>query len=73
MSGTERRQVLAGYREAVAARLEAGAAFGDVEDSIDAADDLTLDEKAAVWLFAFSLRDPGEQQLEARTHMAGLQ
>ena len=73
MSGTQLRQVFAGYREAVTAQLKAGAAFGDIEDSIDAADDLTLDEKAAVWLFAFSLRDPAEQQLEARTHMAGLQ
>jgi hypothetical protein len=73
MSGTQRRQFFADYREAVVARLEAGAAFGDVEDSIDAAHDLTLDEKAGLWLFAFSLRDPAEQQLEARTLMAGLQ
>ena len=73
MSGTQQRRVFAGYRDAVAEQLKAGAAFGDIEDSIDAVDDLTMDEKAALWLFAFSLRDPAEQQLEARTHMAALQ
>ena len=72
MSGTQLRQALAGYREAVTAQLEAGAAFGDIEDFIDAVDDLTMDEKAALWLFAFSLRDSSEQQLEARTHLAAL-
>jgi hypothetical protein len=61
------------YRDAVTERLKAGVAFGDIEDSIDAVEDLTMDEKAALWLFAFSLRDPSEQQLEARTHMAALQ
>jgi hypothetical protein len=64
---------LASYRDAVTEQLKAGAAFGDIEDSIDAAEDLAMDEKAALWLFAFSLRDPSEQQLEARTHLAALQ
>jgi hypothetical protein len=73
MSGTQLRQVLAHYRDAVTAQLKAGAAFGEIEDSIDAVDDLTMDEKAALWLFAFSLRDPAEQQLAARTHLAALQ
>ena len=31
-----------------------------------------MDEKAALWLFAFSLRDPAEQQLDARAHLASL-
>lgn len=35
--------------------------------------ELTQDEKAALWLFAFSLRDPAEQQLDARAHIAALQ
>jgi hypothetical protein len=73
MSGTQVRTVLAGYRDSVTERLGAGAAFGDIEDSIDAVEDLTMDEKAALWLFAFSLRDPAEQQLEARAHLAALQ
>lgn len=73
MSGTQIRPFLADYRDSVAAQLSAGAPFGDIEDSIDAVDELTMDEKAALWLFAFSLRDPAEQQLEARTHLAALQ
>ena len=73
MSGTQQRPFLASYRDAVAAQLKAGAPFGDVEDSIDAVDELSMDEKAALWLWAFSLRDPTEQQLEARTHLAALQ
>ena len=43
-----------------------------LEDDIDEAADLTLDEKAALWLYAFSLRPPFEQQLDARTHLAAL-
>ena len=73
MSGTQQQPFLASYRDAVAAQLKAGAPFGDVEDSIDAVDELSMDEKAALWLWAFSLRDPTEQQLEARTHLAALQ
>jgi hypothetical protein len=72
MSGTQSRSVLADYRYAVTEQIKAGAAFGDIEDSIDAVEDLTMDEKAALWLFAFSLRDPSEQQLEARIHLAAL-
>jgi hypothetical protein len=61
------------YRDAVTERLRAGVTFGDIEDSIDAVKELTMDEKAALWLFAFSLRDPSEQQLDARTHLTALQ
>ena len=73
MSGTQLRPVLAGYRDVVTEQLNAGIPFGDIEDSIDAVDELTMDEKAALWLFAFSLRDPSEQQVDARTHLAALQ
>jgi hypothetical protein len=73
MSGTQRRPPLARYRDAVAERIKAGEAFGQVEDAIDAVPQLTGDEKAALWLFAFSLRDPAEQQLDARAHLAALQ
>jgi hypothetical protein len=45
------------YREAVAELMETGEAFGDVVAAIDAASDLTVDEKASLWLFAISLRD----------------
>jgi hypothetical protein len=73
MSGTQLRPPLASYRDAVTEQLKAGIPFGDIEDSIDAVQELTMDEKAALWLFAFSLRDPSEQQLDARTHLAALQ
>jgi hypothetical protein len=73
MSGTQRGSALAIYRDAVEERIRAGEPFGDVEDSIDAVAELTTDEKAALWLFAFSLRDPDEQQLAARSHLASLQ
>jgi hypothetical protein len=70
MSGSQLRPTLAGYRDTVTEFLRVGIPFGDVEDSIDAAEELSLDEKAALWLFAFSLRDPSEQQLDARAHLA---
>jgi hypothetical protein len=63
---------LAGYRDEVAGMIEAGEPFGRVEDSIDRFADLTTDERAALWLFAFSLRDPSEQQVDARAHLASL-
>ena len=63
---------LAGYRDAIIELVRAGETFGDVEEAIDGADDLTTDEKAALWLFAFSLRDQAEQQRDARAHLAML-
>jgi hypothetical protein len=72
MSGTQRRPALASYRDTVAERMNAGEAFGEVEDSIDRLAQVTMDEKAALWLYAFSLRDPAEQQLAARAHLAFL-
>ena len=72
MSGTQLRPVLASYRDAVAGWIKAGESFGHVEDAIDKVDDLSQDEKAALWLFAFSLREPAEQQLDARAHLAAL-
>ena len=47
--------------------------FGAVEDAIDDVADLTTDQKAALWLFAFSLRAPSEQQRDARAHLAFVQ
>jgi hypothetical protein len=72
MSATHGRPVLASYRDTVAEQMSAGETFGEVEDSIDQLAEVTLDEKAALWLFAFSLRNPAEQQLEARAHLASL-
>lgn len=72
MSGTQLRPALASHRDAITQLMKAGEPFGDVEDSIDAVADLTIDEKAALWLFAFSLRAPSEQQRDARTHLYSL-
>lgn len=68
-----RRPTLAGYRDVVTELIDAGASFGDVEVAIDGVADLTTDQKAALWLLAFSLRDPSEQQLDARAHLAAVQ
>jgi hypothetical protein len=73
MRGTQHKQDLAGYRDEVTELIEAGEPFGNVEGAIDEAADLTLDEKAALWLFAFSLRAPCEQQRDARAHLAFVQ
>jgi hypothetical protein len=67
------RTPLASYRDTVLGLMREGQPFGDVEDAIDDVAELTLDQKAALWLFAFSLRDPSEQQLDARAALASVQ
>ena len=52
--------------------MRGGERFGAVEDAIDDVADLTQDEKAALWLYAFSLRAGAEQQRDARAHLAAL-
>jgi hypothetical protein len=64
---------LAIYRDTVAGFISEGQPFGDVEDAIDELADLTMDQKAALWLFAFSLRDRSEQQRDARATLASVQ
>ena len=64
---------LASYRDAVTELMDTGETFNDVEDAIDEIDALTLDQKAALWLFAFSLRDREVQQLVARAHLAAVE
>lgn len=59
MSGAQRRRGLASYRDTVAEPSTASA-------------QVTMDEKAALWLYAFFLRDPAEQQQDARAHLASL-
>ena len=60
---------LAAYRSTVADLLLAGHAFGEIEAFVDRVEDLSADEQAALWLYAFSLRDASEQQLEAQAHL----
>jgi hypothetical protein len=72
MRATQLKPTLASYRDAVTELSRAGEPFGYVEDRIDDVAELTQDEKAALWLLAFSLRDPAEQQLAAQAHLASL-
>jgi cytochrome c-type biogenesis protein CcmH/NrfG len=65
-------RALTSYRDAVAERVRGGEPFGAVEDAIDEVADLTQNEKAALWLYAFSLRPPVQQQHYARAHLASL-
>src|SRR5437763_1834349 len=48
-------QDYAGYRDEVTELIRAGEPFGFLEDAIEELVDLSADEKAALWLFAFSL------------------
>jgi hypothetical protein len=73
VSGTQYKPALANYRDTVAELIRAGEPFGDVEQAIDAIVDLTTDQKAALWLFGFSLRDRSEQLRDARAHLAAVQ
>jgi hypothetical protein len=57
MRGTQTGPVLASYRDAVAALMQAGEEFGDVEEAIDGVPDLTEEAKAALWLLAFAAHD----------------
>ena len=71
MSGTRVRSAMASYRDAVAELFKAGEPFSDIEVAIDEVD-LSMEEKAALWLFAFSLRDQSDQKRGARAHLVGL-
>jgi hypothetical protein len=61
MSATSKRLALARFRDEVAARTEAGKPFDEVEDAIELAD-ATEDQKAALWLMAYSIRDRRERR-----------
>jgi hypothetical protein len=51
--------------------MSAGESFGAVENVIDEAE-LTEEEKAALWLFAWSMRDRRTQRRETRGLLAYL-
>jgi hypothetical protein len=57
MSPTQQRPAMASYRDAVTELIRAGEAFDEVEEAIDGVADLAPDQKAALWLFAFSMRE----------------
>jgi hypothetical protein len=69
LSATRERLALTGYRDDVTDRMEAGQPFDEVENVIELAD-VTEDQKAALWLLAFAMRDKREQQRDARGYLA---
>lgn len=68
MGGTQQTRALESYRDEVTELVREREPFGEIEDAIDVLPGLNLDEKAALWLFAFSL----DQQQEARSQLAQL-
>ena len=58
-------------QEQVEAMMERGTTFSDVEDVIDASE-LSTVHKAALWLFAWSLRDVEQQRQDARLTLAAV-
>jgi hypothetical protein len=59
------RPTLGYHQDMVKGMMDASEPFGDVEIFIDEAAALDQDEKAALWLLAWSSRDPWIQKREA--------
>jgi hypothetical protein len=55
------------YRDAVADLMKAGEPFDEVEDVIDDLPGVTSEEKDALWLLAFSLRERPGRKLSFRS------
>jgi hypothetical protein len=68
---TVRRQ-MALYQHEVEDMMATAASFDEIEDAIDDAP-ITVDRKAALWLLAWSLRDPSTQRQQARNTLALLE
>jgi hypothetical protein len=73
MRGAQKTPALMSYRDAVTELVRAGEPFGDIEEAIDEVDDLSRDQKASLWLFAFSLRERAEEQFAPRPHLVAVQ
>jgi alkylhydroperoxidase family enzyme len=60
------------YRREIAARLDAGVSLEDVEaEIIEASSELSDDERAALWLFAWSYRERPALSTAAATAVGG--
>ena len=57
---------LGGYQGVVEGMMDSSEPFGKVEDFIDQARSLDGDQKAALWLLAWSMRSNPVQRREAR-------
>jgi hypothetical protein len=64
-------KALVACQEEVERRMRIGEPFGSVEDMINGAE-ISEDEKAALWLLAWSLRDRKAQLRENRSMLATL-
>jgi hypothetical protein len=62
-------QSLGDYHDQVEGMIQAGELFGVVEDTINTAD-LEEDQKAALWLLAWSSRDSWAQRRDALATLA---
>jgi hypothetical protein len=69
MKATPTRPALTMCRDDVIGRMEQGQPFDEVENVIDLAD-VSEDQRAALWLMAFAMRDQRDQQRDARAHLA---
>ena len=65
-SATARHPHYASQRDAVKALMRTGEPFGEVEVAIDGSD-LNEDARAALWLLAFSMRQPRRDR-DPRAH-----
>jgi hypothetical protein len=62
---------LEAMRQEVVLRMSRGERFIDVEDPINSSG-FSVDEKAAIWLLAWSYVPAGAQRREANAHLAAL-
>jgi hypothetical protein len=60
------------HQDVVECMMDASEPFGSVESFIDEATALGRDEKAALWLLAWSLRSSSVQRREARAMLAAV-
>jgi len=66
------RPTLGSHRDVINGMMDAGQSFGEVETFINEAAALDQDEKAALWLFAWSFREGWIQRREALAMLSAL-
>ena len=67
------RPTLGSHRDVINGMMDAGQSFGEVETFINEAAALDQDEKAALWLFAWSFREGWIQRREAQAMLSALE
>jgi hypothetical protein len=69
--GAHSKRSYRSYRDGVTDLVDGGEPFGEVEQAIELAH-LEQDEKAALWLFAFSKRDLVDRDPDGRSPLAAV-